>query len=62
MTEKLTDVQIKEILTNINVLLSQLSVAGDDVFRLADWRRALTQVINQSETEEKKRRQTTKSN
>ncbi len=62
MTEKLTDVQIKEILTNINVLLSQLSVAGDDVFRLADCRRALTQVINQSETEEKKRRQTTKSN
>ena len=62
MTEKLTDVQIKEILTNINVILSQLSVAGDDVFRLADCRRALNQVINQSETEEKKRRQTTKSN
>ena len=52
MNETLTNIQVKETLNNINLLLGQLTVSGDGVFQLADCRRALTQVINQMQVEE----------
>lgn len=50
--ETLTNTQVKETLININALLGKLAVTDDDVFRMADCRRALTQVINQMQIED----------
>ena len=45
MEKKITNKQIKELLTTINTSLGVISVSGNDVFTLAECRNALAQII-----------------
>lgn len=45
MEQKITNKQLQEALTQINLLLGSVSVTGDSVFIIAECRNALKQLI-----------------
>lgn len=46
MNETITNKQVRDSLMNINLLLGGISVSGEDVFTLADCRKALKQIVS----------------
>jgi len=45
MNTKITNEQIKEAISNVEIYLGKMSVSGDNVFVLAECRSALRQII-----------------
>lgn len=52
MNENITNKQLRDSLLNINLLLGNISVSGEDVFTLSDCRKALRQLTTMISIEE----------